>query len=78
MTNRYVTETFGANMELGDGSYLEMQITYFVNRRLYDTEDVVDPEPVFRLNGKSVFREELPSEITDEVLEKLMRGDEEE
>lgn len=70
--NRFATETFENSMELFNGDLLEVEITYTVDRRLYDTGEAAYPEPVFRVNGKPVLREELPRTVTAEVIDALI------
>lgn len=74
MTNRYAKEAFESFKELGDGSVLEMRIWYFIDRRIYDTENVEEPEPAFRLDNRDIAREDLPPEITAQVIEELINS----
>lgn len=74
MTNRYAKEIFEAHRDLGDGTTLTLRMACYINRRIYETEDVDDPEPSFFIEGKPVLRSELPGEITTQVIDELINA----
>ncbi len=58
--------------ELEDGRELKILYTRVTDHATFnDPEESEDSETEFYLDGESVVREELPAEITDEIITKL-------
>lgn len=69
-----VTKTYDNSMDLGDGSYLEIRVVVKQQRGGYVDPAEVDQEVYFRIDGKDLDREDLPPEVTADVIEELINS----
>lgn len=67
-----ITEVWRNERELADGRLLEVFYKETKQRGGYRDQAEVDSETYFRLSGELVDQQDLPSEVTAEIIAKLI------